>query len=76
MTATAELTNGAPAPSEAPASLRAVHTPKLSGALAPAGRLIDDYGRQGHALRPRVQYGPQVDPVRRFASRMHVRLGR
>ena len=31
---------------------------------------------QGHALRPRVQHAPQVDPVRRFASRTHVRLGR
>jgi len=31
---------------------------------------------EGHALRPRVPHAPQVDPVRRFASRRHVRLGR
>jgi len=37
MTATAELTNGAPAPSAAPASLRAVHTPNFPALLRRLG---------------------------------------
>ena len=48
MTATAELTDGTPAPSEAPASLRAVHTPNFP-ALCGAGRLAPGHhlpGRQ------------------------------